>query len=566
MNDHNAKYLAANPRLGAVDFELVRKNGIFYADKTELLHDLIIDGSPVFLARPRRFGKTLLVSTLEHILLGHEELFEGLWIQGAGHDWKPRPVIKLNMRSAAKDTIEDMNSKLVTLLDKIAKREGLVIPTSNADDAFTELIEELKAKRGQNVDVLIDEYDAPITEHIADPSKAEAFRLALKGFYGVLKDQADNRGLVLMTGVSRFAKTSVFSELNDLYDLTYDDSCAEICGFTEADLDALLDRHQAGVIPKFVESGAMAPGSDREELRSLLLEWYDGYSFNGRTRVLNPWSTLSCLVEGEFREFWYETGTPSFLKEILEGDERSFDFSQEIEPVTAKDLVIDDVAKVKTTVLMVQTGYLTFKEAFGAQRGGKKYTLRVPNLEVQSAILSLQYPIKPPERLVLAKRWARLTLESLRKMDKPEFQRAFSHFLNQTTYEDHIPLEAHYRTQFKMAMFLADQPVKAQEQTGTGRMDLSLAGPERVDFIIELKHFKEAKKKGAKKKDAKKDEDPALLHEPMSKLAMEAMDRIERDYVPDFEGRGARLVKVAVVVARRTTVLAEFEEAWPDPV
>ncbi|MDR3153029.1 MAG: AAA family ATPase, partial [Deltaproteobacteria bacterium] len=289
--------------LGIADFPEIREAGLFYADKTRFLYHLVKIKKPYFLSRPRRFGKTLLVSTLEAILQGRRELFEGLWIDGADYGWEPSPVIRLSLSSVDTGSVDKLEADLYSILKDIADREDVTFNSVNPGVCFRKLIEGLRSKYGRSVAVLIDEYDSPILSKIADESLAKDIRDTMGTFYGALKDAESSRGVTFITGITKFAQTSVFSKLNNLVDLTLNGDYACICGLTLEDLDRFLAGQAGGPDPgdplgrprrlvKFISDGILPPETDGEGFRARILERYDGYSWDGRSRVLNPWSVF----------------------------------------------------------------------------------------------------------------------------------------------------------------------------------------------------------------------------------------------------------------------------------
>ncbi|MDR0547961.1 MAG: AAA family ATPase, partial [Deltaproteobacteria bacterium] len=242
--------------IGLADFSEIISGDYIYADKTKLLYELLKERKPYFLSRPRRFGKTLLVSALEAILKGRRELFKGLWIDDSDYDWQPKPVIRLSLNGLDSSSLESLEEGLLNSLSFIAESEsltlrGLVSPVN----AFTSLIVDISTKYQLPVSVLIDEYDAPILEQMNTPALAEAIRAKLHSFYNCLKSSKDTLGFTFITGVAKFAKVSLFSSLNHLIDLTLDKDYADICGFTLPEFDALFADHLENSLKSLKEDG-----------------------------------------------------------------------------------------------------------------------------------------------------------------------------------------------------------------------------------------------------------------------------------------------------------------------
>jgi hypothetical protein len=283
--------------LGIASFPAIIKQNCIYVDKTMLLFELLKTRRPFFLSRPRRFGKTLLVDTLENILRGNRELFKGFWIYNSDYDWVPKPVIHLSLDATPTDSIKQFESDIITDIFDIAKSENIILSGTSLPRIFKSLIDMLYEKYALPVSILIDEYDAPILSQLDNPAQAEKIRKRLQLFYGVLKQKEKIRGFSFVTGVTRFVKTSIFSGLNNLIDLTLNKKYATICGFTLEELDSFFAEHLEAMLANFKARGVLpqvlTPEATAVDLRRLILEWYDGYSWDGETRVLNPWAILN---------------------------------------------------------------------------------------------------------------------------------------------------------------------------------------------------------------------------------------------------------------------------------
>lgn len=354
--------------IGIQDFEKIRQEGWLYIDKTEYIHRIVSAGDYYFLSRPRRFGKSLLLSTLRALYEGKKELFKGLWI--ADHwNWEDeRNVIHLKFSSQGLSTL-GVERAIYAMLAEEAKRLGIVLEREGYDIQFRELIE--KASNKGKVVVLIDEYDKPIVDYLDQPEQAEGHRQILKNFYSGLKDSDPYIELVFITGVSRFAKTSIFSDLNNLTNLTMHPLAAALLGVTEQELGQYLGEK--------IEALATVLKSDKKSIKAKVKHWYNGYSWDGTTKLYNPFSILSCLFAQQFDNFWFETGTPSFLVKKMR-DTRFFN----IEKMKVSDTVLDsyDLENLNPITLLFQTGYLTIDQKY---RQGI-YILDYPNQEVKISL------------------------------------------------------------------------------------------------------------------------------------------------------------------------------------
>jgi hypothetical protein len=546
-----------------VDFASIRQDGCYYADKTRLLYQLVREKTPYFLSRPRRFGKTLLVSTLKYILQGRRDLFQGLWIDGSDYDWKAYPVIRLEMNYAADDNVREMNNNLAFMLDEMAAYEKISLKEAKTPkNKFSTLIRLLYTEYGsQKVAILIDEYDAPIIEHINNSTMADKIRRALRRFYGVLKTNNEMIGHIFITGVSRFTKTSIFSGLNNLEDLTLDSKFSTICGLTEANLEDILAERQDPTLAALIKKGVMRAGSTGDDLRQLIKDWYDGYSWDGENRVYNPWSALQFIKKATIDDYWYDSGSPSFLVELIRSKKIIFDYSKDITDFTASRNAIDQINNLKSAPVMFQTGYLTIKECKTVEGAQSIYSLTIPNLEVKASLIPLILSIEPLKNPLMGQRYAAKMCERLFALDAVGLGNAFTDFLSQLTYDALFDAEKYYYGLFELIMMMVDQRYDSQAHTAFGRLDFFISDPEGNDFIIEIKYLMEGKTSDGKRPvPPKEPEKLAQLHSKMVPLAREALDQISQLYVDRFKGGPNRVFKVALVIARRQIVLAQIEE------
>ena len=290
-------------------FSNLMEGGFLYVDKTAGIRELIRPAfGQYFLSRPRRFGKSLLISTLKAIFQGRRELFAGLALDRSDYDWKRYPVIHLDLGTAAARTAEELEIGLGEYVKENADAAGIALGNATSSSRFRELVLKLSAREGKVV-ILVDEYDKPLLGHLGEPS-AKDIQRALKSFYGVVKGTEAHQRFVLLTGVSKFSKVSVFSDLNNLTDLTMDARTATLLGYTQAELEANF--------PDYIEALAAQIGKSREATLAELRLWYDGYRFEETAEtVYNPVSVMKCFQERKFKNYWFETGTPTFLVDLL---------------------------------------------------------------------------------------------------------------------------------------------------------------------------------------------------------------------------------------------------------
>ena len=362
--------------LGIQNFREIIEGNYVYADKTQYVYDLINDTSYYFLSRPRRFGKSLLLDTIAEAFSGDKELFKGLYIYDSNYRFDKYPVIRLDMSNIATKTPETLEESLSVELRKRIKHEELDIDAGIPSDMYKNLIESLFRKYNQKVVILIDEYDKPILDHIEDIEIAEANRNVLRGFYGVLKSMDPFLKLTFITGVTKFAKTSVFSGLNNLRDITLSEKYSNICGITIENLDNCFYEH----IEKIAAHGKHG---SYENLRNKILTWYDGYSWDGATRGINPYSLLNFFCEKKFSGFWYASETPKFLLDLIKKRQEGY---TNIKNLELGEWALDtfEIDNIEVEALLFQTGYLTVKEILPEQEP-PVYLLDIPNYEVRIA-------------------------------------------------------------------------------------------------------------------------------------------------------------------------------------
>ncbi|MGV8091887.1 MAG: AAA family ATPase [Mangrovibacterium sp.] len=352
--------------IGIQTFSEIINEGYIYMDKTQLIHQLITSGKYYFLSRPRRFGKSLLLSTIEEIFKGSKGLFKGLWIEDRW-DWTQKhPVIHISFSDIGVATL-GMTTAIFKALKQNADRLGVVLEETVIDQQFAELIR--KASVNGKVVILIDEYDKGIIDYLDDIPLAESNRTVMKNFYSVIKGSDAYIRLLLITGVSRFSKVSIFSDLNNLYDITLHPKYGTLTGITQEELER-----------DFCDEIGELQQTDPNILEKLK-KWYDGYSWNIKDRVYNPFSLLSFMGAGVFGNFWFQTGTPTFLVKLIQ---RKGEFKFEDTQLSEIALGSFDIENPLPAALLFQTGYLTIREY---DSGGGVYSLDYPNKEVEQSLV-----------------------------------------------------------------------------------------------------------------------------------------------------------------------------------
>ena len=353
--------------IGIQTFSKIRDGNYCYADKTPLIARLAEEGEFYFLSRPRRFGKSLLIDTIAEAFLGNRRLFFGLYLEN-NWNWEEKyPVIRIDFAEGVLTSRQQLETSIQAMLRNIARLNDIIVQEKETHLAFSELIRAIHQKTGQRVVVLVDEYDKPILDNITDQQTARELREGLRNFYSVLKAQGAHLRFVILTGVSKFSKVSLFSGLNNLKDITLDKRYGNLCGYTQHELETVFHEYLDGI--------------DLDKIR----QWYNGYNFLADP-VYNPFDVLLYLDNREFKPYWFETGTPTFLVDLIYDKKLPATSLNKIE-ITDVFMGSFDVNSIEPEPLLFQTGYLTIlrKDSYP---GGIYYTLGFPNHEVRYSFYS----------------------------------------------------------------------------------------------------------------------------------------------------------------------------------
>ncbi|MDR2705098.1 MAG: AAA family ATPase [Planctomycetaceae bacterium] len=487
--------------IGRQSFEDLRKNDCLYVDKTEVINRIISDGKIYFLSRPRRFGKSLLISTLEAIFKGQKELFEGLYIYDKW-DWSQQyPVIKIDWAGMDHSTPERMETSLIFHLKKIAQNYGIALSTEFAPNCFGELIESLHNVTGKKVVVLIDEYDKPITSHLFD-SHLNPIRTAVHDFYQIIKSSDKYLQFVFLTGVSKFSGLSVFSALNNLDDITLQKEYAAVCGYTQEELENNFSEH--------IDSAAEYLKMTKEYLLEQIRYWYNGYTWDGKTAIYNPFSTLNFFKVHRFADYWFRTGTPTFLIDIIQ---RRNSMEDVLEPTIGDESIFNeyDPENISEIPLLFQTGYLTIKQMELMPDGCAEYTLGIPNMEVNKALLKclLKAYGKYPDDLYIDK-LRRTMQQQITNFDESGFARSLEAMIATVPYDHHIPCEDYYHSLMLIWMRLLGFNIRAEEHNNLGRSDVVWEQP-NVTVIAEIKYDAQKNDRNVTQRSDKPNPREALL-------------------------------------------------------
>ena len=460
--------------VGIQNFESLRKDGFFYVDKTALMYRLVTTGRYYFLSRPRRFGKSLLISTLEAYFQGKRELFDGLAVASLEKEWKRYPVIHLDLNAKKFDGPED----LIRLIDRqllvLEEEYGKVKTDETIDDRFVSLIRNMNGRTGERVVILVDEYDKPLLQAIGNDALQNEYRAILKAFYGVLKSMDGYIRFALLTGVTKFGKVSVFSDLNNLMDLSMDERYIDICGVSEAELLRDFDED--------IRALALNNGQTYEQACAQLKEDYDGYHFcPDSPGIYNPFSLLNTFAKGRYGSYWFETGTPTYLVELLRKSD--YDLEQMSREETDSETLDSIFTGDNPIPVIYQSGYLTIKKydkEFGL------YTLGFPNREVEEGFLRFLMPYYAKSDRTRSGFEIKRFVDDVRKGDIDGFMERLQGFLADCPYEMARDVELHYQNVLFIVFRLAGLYTQVEYHTSRGRIDMVVQTADYV-YVMEFK-------------------------------------------------------------------------------
>jgi hypothetical protein len=508
-------------------FSELRNNGFTYVDKSDALYAMASgeSGKQFFIARPRRFGKSLAVSTLKSLFLGERELFADLAIEPKW-DWSKRwPVLHLDMGSAQSATVPELHRRWRAILANECSRNGIPFrDDENPSTAFENVVNDLSAKSpdGQMV-LLVDEYDKPLLGHIMKPDVTE-FRDAIKAFYSVIKTLESKQRFTFITGVSKFSKVSIFSDLNNLKDWTMHPKAATLFGYTHEEV--------LKYFPGCIHALGEANGLSDEAAFAKIIEWYDGYKFEENAKpVINPVSLGLCFDNGKFSDYWSATAMPTFLIDILK--EHPLDFSTVNVSETALNAYEPDKPRIVT--LLFQTGYLTIKD-FCQIGTSRRYGLRFPNLEIENSFLDNVVGAYVGQDPDISSGFAFDAAKALYSHDVPKFIKALKSLFRDIPYDmTDRQNEQMWQTICYVVLRSIGVNVNGEVKTNDGRIDMVVDLPNDI-YIVEFK---------------------------LDRPAAEAMEQIKgKDYVGKYalSKKRVTLVGISFSAAKRTIVEELVEE------
>ncbi len=461
--------------VGIQTFSRLITENYLYVDKTALIYQLITSGSYYFIARPRRFGKSLLVSTLAALFSGKKELFNGLAISSLPYSWETHPVILISFSDIPYSTPELLEQGIKNYLHIIAQQYSIQLPAFAPGEMLRYLV--MNMSQRNKVVLLIDEYDYPILQHVHNIAVAEKMREVLKNFYGVIKGLDPYLTFVLLTGVSQFSKTSIFSGLNNLEDISLSKEYNSLFGYTRHEIETCFN--------EYLTHNAHEMNCSIEHLLDEITIWYDGYTFTKATdaiKMYNPFSVLLCLKRNEFSNYWFETGTPTFLINLLKSHNYPMQEFESI-PATTKELKQFDIENINLKTLLFQTGYLTIKNY---DKETDNYILQSPNKENTQSLLSHIFA----SMTNISDTYLNDYTAALRKIfytnDCSKLYETLTHIFSEIPYTIQIPEEKYYQTIFYVILKMLGAYIVVEQPTNIGRID-AVVQTKSIIFIIEFK-------------------------------------------------------------------------------
>ena len=505
--------------IGIQAFSSLIDGDFVYLDKTDMIFKIATTKACYFLSRPRRFGKSLTLSTLHTFFDGRKELFAGLKIEKLETKWEKYPVLHFDFNASTYNSVEDVQSRIGYMLSQHEKIFGKDDNAKQNSERFESLINAAAAQTGKNVVILVDEYDKPLLSNISNKDLQDEIRKELKAFYGVLKTCDENIKIAFITGVTKFSKVSLFSDVNNLIDISAEINFSTLCGATEQEIHDYLD--------SYVQEMADANDITKDECYKELKNWYEGYHFHPNSvDVYNPFGLMRALYSKEFKEYWFETGTPTFLVEEIKRHNMNL---RDLDNVRRTEEQLSKIDNVRNdpVPLLYQSGYLTIK---GYDKFLKRYTLSLPNKEVGEAlpkfILNFNFPQTDGGDFDITN-----FIEDVFNGDIDGFMKRLCALLADNNYEIVGDAEKYFQNVFYLIFKLLGFYAEVERNTSDGRMDAVVKTPQYI-YVFEFK---------------------------LDKPAQEALDQINsKDYFLPFSVDGRKLFKVGVSFSSETRKVKEW--------
>lgn len=509
--------------IGIQTFEKIREGNYLYVDKTELVYQIASASAPYFLSRPRRFGKSLLLTTFEAYFQGRKDLFQGLAIERLETEWKEYPVLHLDLNAENYKDANGLHYILSRHLNLWEEKWGRDECENSLSDRFSGIIRRAYEQSGSQVVVLVDEYDKPLLQTLLDEKQLDEYRRTLKAFYGVLKSADRYLRFVFLTGVTKFAQVSVFSDLNQLQDISMTPAYATLCGITREELVHTFEP----------EIGLLAQSEELsyEETLLRLEKMYDGYHFCEKSAdgLFNPFSLLNVFGSRRFANYWFQTGTPTYLVDLLKQSDYDLRLLTDGVEVTASAFSEYRADARNPLPMIYQSGYLTIK---GYDREVQLYTLGFPNDEVRYGFLNFLVPYYTQVTDDKTGFHIAKFMRELKAGDVDAFMERLKAFFAGIPYELSDNTERHYQAIFHVVFTLLGQFIGSEVRSARGRADAVVTAPDAV-YVFEFK---------------------------LNGSVEEALKQIdERGYLIPYSAEGKRLVKVGVSFSKEMRNVGEWK-------
>jgi len=515
-----------NYPIGIQTFETIRSNDYLYVDKTKYIYEATHPGRYVFLSRPRRFGKSLLTSTFDSYFRGCKDLFKGLAIEKLEKDWTEYPVLHFDLSDIKKGTVEDFEENVNSSLASMEEEFDIAKTSDSPGTRLKDLVERIFKKTGKQVVLLFDEYDAPLLTVLHDPERLETMRTELQSFYSPIKKLDPYLRFVFITGITKFSQLSIFSQLNNLNNISMLPQYAAMCGITIKELE---DNFQEGI-------GVLAEKYhySHQQVIDKLLYHYDGYHFSEDSEgVLNPFSLLSAMNNRKFDNYWFSTGTPTFLVNMLKH------FHTDITKIDGSEAWATDFDQPTENMqsilpLFYQSGYITIK---GYDPIMQFYTLGFPNEEVKVGLMRILIPYYVHTNNVEASHAVGRMYQALRKDDMDSCLKAMQEFFTTIPYQENTlkdapTTEGHFTAMLYVMFSLLNVYVFSQVRNAKGRLDI-LIKTDTTIYVMELK-----------------------LDGDLDK-ALRQID--EKDYTIPYQSDGRKVIKVAINFSTEERTIKEWK-------
>ncbi|MDR1042133.1 MAG: ATP-binding protein [Deltaproteobacteria bacterium] len=546
-------------------FRKIIQGNYIYADKTEYIHKMIENFDSCFLSRPRRFGKTLLLDTIAELFKGDRELFKGLWIEAkSGYSFENHPVLKISMGDYTEiSSKDDLVDGIKTDLTFAADNEHIKITARKIGQMLKQFLNRLSDKHGATAVILIDECDAPVSRYIADQALAADNRDVLHDFYAALKGSYEYVHLAVVTGITRFALTSMDSGPNNFVDISLLPEFSGVCGFTIPEFLKLFRDRFRDTLQNLKCNGSIGQNAGLKELKRKILAWYDGYNWLGKFRVLNPYSILNFFKHLEFDSFWPLSGQPSHLTALVR--ERPLDFIQpSLDGYLSEDVKKADIGKLEAVPVLFHSGYLTIdkkslvdssaKTAEGDTVQVVSFTFRPPNLDVELSYNSTCFKDLFERDGKYFNKFSIDMKNAIPKKDCETVSHMLEGLLTGITHRQRKPEEAYYHSLFQAAFIAAGIEVLGEPAGSRGQADMAVFLDGRIRVVIELKY---------RKADDLNDKSDGVRAEKELSAALDEAEKAIRDKRYDwiFRFSANEIIPMALAVCGRDRVTARFIES-----